>query len=374
MTVVMNGGFRLHTAILIALTWVGFALFAFTPAAHAATTLAAPPAGAIANGAELHWAGVAEGTIGNAADCADPFATGACSSFFITPAQSGTLRIALQWPAAIDPILEADLDLYVYRCPVGLIPPVDPLDPVPLCEDLVAFAQTVAGNIEQLNVVVTATRTYEVRAVPAFVFEAQAYEGCAVYVIPMPDPCPDPVIGAASTLSAPVDDPVFLNANACGTDVTTGTAYRANSGGGYFTDRYGNRIAYFQTDVRESVTNSFKPEGKVQYSRGTYLRFASDGLSCSAYVDKLAVGTDGNQDGKTLIRGTGILTRTYSWGTTKQRSCFGAISDDNGTADGFQIEIYPRKSDGTCDTNNPVWTDAAGGGINGGYIRYSALK
>jgi hypothetical protein len=246
------------------------------------------PTGAITPATPATLTGTVEGTIPDGGTRMDLGATGSCSYCELEATTAGTGEVSIRWPEAADPSLQNNLDLYVYACPAPVRDLLGaPLNPQPAG----------ACNADPL-----ASATTDRGSVEDVTFPVQAGGVYEVRVVPF-------FVLAAETYTGCVGySDGSASSAACGNPVPT------NGGGG-------------------SITAAADPSDK-----DLDVTMLSTQVTCATFSDA---------DESAELRGRGYL---YKHGHDKQKVCFQARPDDNGSgsSDQFSITLYSVNDDGTC--------------------------
>lgn len=339
---------RLRAAMCVAIATL-FAVFS-SGTAFAATTPAVPPAGEINDAqTQTNFAGSVIGTV-DVGQCDDALATGTCNDFFLTTVTAQAERLVevlITWPVALDPILESDLDLFVFECRFV----VDPiLGAQQICDLPVTSSIQDRGNFERVTFAAQSGDKFRVLIVPAFVFLQQDYSGCAAYVTGAVN-CPDP---NPQQQEEPVQAEAFLAR--CDGDTTTANR-REIAGGGRLN---GDNDEHFQLDVRERSQDGFETEGKVQWKdKGDMPEQRFRGQAERAhFTENGNEPGDNDTEGQAKICGFGTLEERSDSGRTTRLVCFESTDKDGGEPgagkDDFNLIAYNLTADGTCVVATPV--------------------
>jgi hypothetical protein len=319
----------IRLCLFAALAVAAFAIL--TGNARAAFTPAAPPVDTISNADPTTiFTGTVLGTVPDGGACEFVPSLGTCSYFELETVDAGRVEVAIRWPAAINPVMGANLDLYVFEC-TGR----EMLTGVPTGCTQIAVSMRDRGSVEFVEFEADAGGLYQIRVVPFFVLLAETYEGCAGYD-PSGDPefdaCGNPVPTEDEEPPPPPPADFFACANTMG----------KTTGGGYISDLAGSGKAHFA--VNAIVKSLEEIDGKVNFHDDSVdLRLWGSDLVCY------------EQAGQTSeVRGRGDVVVDENGRLNSRPACFVSRHGD-ANPDSYEIEIYELNMDGSCDEGALVY-------------------
>lgn len=353
---------RLRASLCMALAAAFYA--AGAGQAFAATTPSAPPSSEINDvDTRSDLTGSVIGTLGTADQCDDPLAPGTCNDHFLTTAHTTPGRIVetrIDWTnVSTDPLLESNLDLFVFKCGATF----DPVTGQRICDLLVASSAQDRGTFEYVTYSANPGDVFRIIVMPAFVFLTQPWSGCAAFVDGAVN-CPDP---APQQQEEPAD--TFLQG--CAGDTTTASR-REIAGGGKLNQ---DNDEHFQLSIKEdNKKQGGATEGKTEWKDKEIVnmqeteRRARIEITCAAFTEN-AVNDPGDKttEGSVEARGFGTLKQRVTGSSMTQTPvCARLQAADNGEPgagrDTYMLTLVQRNTNGTSTLSDDVCTTTPAGG------------